>query len=385
MGKILVTAGEASGDQHAARVIKYIKKLKPRVKVSGMGSEKLKEAGAEILLDPTTMNSIGLQEAVSNFSVHLEHYRVLKDYISKERPDVMFLVDYSGFNMVMARLGAKLDIPVVNYFPPSAWVWGRWRARWMARTEATIAAVFPMEIDVYRRAGAEVEFVGHPLLDVINRKQEQDVFSRLEISPEKKTIALLPGSRRAEINRLLPSMLEAAVHLKNKNQELQILLPLAENIPEEAVLPLVTDSNVVLKVVRGLTQEALQAADFAIIASGTASLEAAILKTPMLIIYKTSTLTYRLGKRLLNVDFIGLPNLISSREIVPELIQKEVSPAQIFKTVDSYLQKPYLLKNMRHDLEQIARMLGKKGAVERTAHLVLKKGAITGENQGYKD
>ncbi|MFW5985242.1 MAG: lipid-A-disaccharide synthase [Halanaerobiaceae bacterium] len=380
MGKILVTAGEVSGDLHAARVVYYIKKMVPGTEIAGMGSKKLRQAGADILIDPTEINSIGFQEAASNFRTHLDHYKFLKKYVKKEKPDVMFLVDYSGFNMMMARLGKKENIPVVNYFAPTAWIWGRWRARWMARMGATIAAVFPMEIDVYRRAGAEVKFVGHPLLDIVQPSSEKKgLYEYLEVNPDHNLVALLPGSRTAEVDKLLDPMLKAAVRLKKDNDNLEFIIPLADNIAREPIVRQVSEYNLIAKVVKNRTREAVQISDFIVTASGTATLEAAILNTPMLIIYKTSALTYTLGKRLLKQKMIGLPNLISSQEIVPELVQKDVTPENIFRKTNYYLRQPYLLQEMKRNLKQVASMLGKEGAIARTANLVIKKGALSSD------
>ena len=382
MARILVSAGEYSGDIHAAWVIKRIKELVPDVRVSGMGSSRLREAGAKIIIDPTGINSVGLQEAVQNLRTHWEHYRRLKELVEQFSPRVMFLVDYSGFNMMMARLGKKKGIPVVNYFSPSAWIWGQWRARWMARMEATIAAVFPGEIDVYRRAGAEVRFVGHPLLDIVEPVVDEGlVYEELELDPQKPVIALLPGSRRAEVRKLLNPMLEAAARLQQDNKELQFVLPLAEDIGFRQVEKRVSRQKLIARVVKQRTRAVMQISDFIITASGTATLEAAILGTPMLIIYKTGDITYKLGKKLVKKRFIGLPNLVADNDVVPELVQDEVTAAGIFKKANYYLRKPYLLKEMERNLEQMSDILGEKGAIERTAKLVLEKGAIKCEQK----
>jgi lipid-A-disaccharide synthase len=205
MGKIMVVAGEVSGDMHAARVIREIKSLLPEVSFFGMGSDFLRQEDVRILIDPTEVSTIGFLEAFKNLRVHLDNLKTLKKAAKEEKPDVIFLVDNSGFNMMMARAAYKKGIPVVNYFSPSAWVWGRWRARWMARYEATIASVFPMEAKVYREAGAEVVFVGHPLIDMVEVEEDRkEICSELELDPEKEVIGLLPGSRKQEIDSLLP-------------------------------------------------------------------------------------------------------------------------------------------------------------------------------------
>src|SRR5690554_4595658 len=221
---------------HAARIVREIKVLAPRTEIVAVGSDYLKKEGAKIIIDPTKISTIGFSEAFRNLRKHLQNLKCLKSYIKRSRPDVLFLVDNSGFNMLMARLGRKKRIPVINYFSPSAWVWGEWRARWMAHYRATIASVFPMEADVYQRAGARVEFVGHPLLDIIkNEKEAGEIYSRLELRPDRPVIALLPGSRKQEIEKLLPIMLQTAVKLQEEQPGLQFVLPIASGIDSSQI------------------------------------------------------------------------------------------------------------------------------------------------------
>jgi len=334
MGKIFVVAGELSGDMHAARVIREIKKIKPDIKLTGFGSSNLKKQGVKILVDPTTINSIGFSAALKNYKTHLKHLKILKGYIDQDKPDVLFLVDYSGFNMLVAKMAARRGIPVVNYFAPSAWIWGKWRARWMARSGAKIAAVFPMELDVYRRAGADIRYVGHPLLDMINiEDSEVEIYKNLDLDSEKKIIALLPGSRQYEIETLLPPMLKAASRLQEQNRELQFVIPLADNADYDRIMKMICSHKLISRVIANYTRESIYIADLAVVASGTATLEAAILKTPMVIVYKTSWLNYQLGRKLLKKDHIGLPNIIAAREIVPELLQDDLTPEKIFQKV----------------------------------------------------
>lgn len=380
MKKIFVAAGETSGDMHAAKVVNQIKQMAPETEFFGMGSDRLAQEGVNILLDPTGMNSIGFREVIDNFKTHRKNYKLIKKAIKRENPEVMFLVDYSGFNMLLARLGKKENIPVVSYFAPTAWIWGKWRARWMARMKATIAAVFPAEIDVYRRVGAQVKFVGHPLLDMVEPSEEpEQIYNKYDLDPDKPCLALLPGSRQAEVDRLLPDILKAVTRLQQKNEGLQLVLPVADNLSFNSIIERLSKYRVVVRVVKGESRAILQISDFAITASGTVTLEAAILNTPMLITYQTDKLTYFLGRKLLRKSHIGLPNLLSSREIVPELVQEDVTPEKIFQTVHSHLQKPYLRKEIKRNLERVTDMLGKKGAIKRTAKLVMEKGEISSE------
>ncbi|MFW6308969.1 MAG: lipid-A-disaccharide synthase [bacterium] len=377
MGKVVVIAGEVSGDMHAARVIREIKRLAPATEISGMGSSCLQQEGVNVIIDPTQINVIGFLEALKNIKVHLSHLRTMEEHIEKEKPDVLFLVDYSGFNMFMARMAKKKGIPAVSFFPPSAWVWGRWRAKWMSRTGVKIAAAFPRERNVYLEAGASVEFVGHPLLDMVEVTEDNTtIYKKLAVDPKKPVIALLPGSRNSEIESLLPEMLQAAEKIQKEREEAQFILPLAEGIDKSEIIKELSKYNLVIKVVKNYTYPVMKTADFLITASGTATLEAAILKTPMIIIYKTSNFSYQLGKRLLKVDNIGMPNIIANNKVVPELLQQQVTAEKIYEEALNFLNRPYLISGMVKKLERIKDMLGEEGATTRTAELVLKEGDL---------
>ncbi|HLV08970.1 MAG TPA: lipid-A-disaccharide synthase, partial [Halanaerobiales bacterium] len=351
MGKVLVVTGEVSGDMHAARVVREIKALAPRTEIDAVGSDYLKKEGAKIIIDPTKISTIGFSEAFKNLRKHLQNLKYLKGYIKKSRPDVLFLVDNSGFNMLMARLGRKKRIPVVNYFSPSAWVWGEWRARWMAHYRAAIASVFPMEADVYQKAGARVEFVGHPLLDIIkNEKEIAEIYSRLELQSDRPVIALLPGSREQEIDRLLPAMLQTAVKLQEEQPGLQFVLPVASGIDSSQISKIASRYKIILKLVENSAREVMKVSELLLTASGTATLEAAIIGTPMIIAYQVNPLSYRLGKRLLKQEFIGLPNIIAGREIVPELVQDRANLEEMYRTARRLLSETGALKEIRKEL-----------------------------------
>ncbi len=377
MGKIMVVAGEVSGDMHAAKIVKDIKKLSPGVEVIAMGSKQLQEQGAKIILDPTEISSIGFLEAIKDIKLHFQHLNLVKKTIDQENPDVLFLVDYSGFNMMVARIAKKKGIPAVNYFPPTAWIWGKWRARWMARNNVTIAAVFPPERNIYVRAGADVKFVGHPLLDIVEvKKSKEEIYNKLELDPEKKIIGLMPGSRKEELNRHLPEMLKAAARLQAEDYTFQFVLPLAADFEASKVSDISSKYKIILKIVRNYSYQVMKIADLVVTASGTATLEATIMGTPMIIIYKTSKFTYRLGKLLMDVDHIGMPNILAGRKIVPELIQEEADSDRVYSAIKNLIYKPYLLKNTKENLLRVKEMLGKKGAVTRTAKLILKEGDL---------
>ncbi len=373
----MVVAGEVSGDMHASRVIREIKNLSPDIDFFGMGSDSLRAEGVRILIDPMEVSTIGFFEAFKNLKTHLSNLKILKKAIDRENPNLIFLVDNSGFNMMMARAAYKKGVPVVNYFSPSAWVWGQWRAKWMARYKATIASVFPMEAKVYQEAGAAVVFVGHPLVDIVKiPQQSEDIYSELELDTEKKILALLPGSRRQEIDKLLPEMLKTAEKIQKIRKDYQFILPLAKGVDKNKISQMAANYNLIIKLVENKTYQVIKVADLIIAASGTVTLEAAIIGTPMVIIYKVGNLSYYLAKKLVKLDYIGLPNIITEQEIVPELVQGKANSDHLYTTVMSLLRKPYNLNTMRKELKYVKDKLGSSGAVRRTAELVLRKSGL---------
>ena len=377
MGKIMVVCGETSGDIHAARVVREMKKLNSNIKFTAMGSKALEKEGAEILIDPLELSSIGFLESLKNLKEHLAHIRLLKKHMRENRPDILFLVDYSGFNMLMARIGKKMGIPVVDYFPPTAWIWGEWRAKWMARYEAVIAATLPMESEIYKRAGAEVEFVGHPLLDIVGtKKKAEEIYNEFQISNNHKVIALMPGSRKSEIDRLAPVIFEVAEKLQKDNPNYQFILPLAPGIDKDYIADIASNYNLILKIVRDSSYEIMKIADFLLTASGTATLEALIMETPMIVLYETGWSTYKIGKKIMKTDYIAMPNIIAGTEIVPEFVQDEIDVDNIYDETKYFLNKDYLLADKKKKLKIIKDKLGEKGAVRKTAELVLEVGGL---------
>ncbi|MFW6274118.1 MAG: lipid-A-disaccharide synthase, partial [Halanaerobium sp.] len=281
MLKIMVSAGEVSGDMHAAAVLKKVKEKHSEVEIFGMGSTALEEMGAEILIDPTDISTIGYIEALKNLKEHFKHLKKMKTLLKERQPDLVFLVDYSAFNMKLAKACGQAGIKAVNYFPPSAWVYNKGRAKKMASYGTKIAAVFPMEKEVYQQAGADVSFVGHPLLDLVELKaKKEELRKEFKVRAEQRVIGLFPGSRRGEIESLLPEMLQAAAELKAENQELKFLLSAADGIDRAYLQSFVEQSPAEAEIIAESNYKIMKTAEFIITASGTTSLEAAILNTP---------------------------------------------------------------------------------------------------------
>mgnify|MGYP006272688191 CR=1 FL=1 len=380
MSQILVVAGEASGDMHAAKVIRRMQELNPELDFFGMGGQQMAEVGVDIIYDPTDLSVIGFWESIKHLGLMYKVLNKLEAAAKEREPDAAFLVDFSGFNMKMAKRTAKLEIPTVNYFAPSAWVWGTWRAKKMAQYGVKIASVFPMEREVYQEVGADVEFVGHPLVDMVETELAPAEFqSKFNINSNQTIIGLLPGSRKQEIDSLLEPMLQAADLIADKYDKAQFLLPVAETISKSEIAAQINKYDLEVTLIDEHSYEVMETSDLLLSTSGTATLEAAFFNTPMVIIYKTSWLSYILGQVLVKIPHVGLPNIIAEEEIVPELLQGEVSGQKIAKNALDILDSPSKQQLIEQKLEKVETKLGASGAVNRVAQLVLTTGGIAYE------
>lgn len=373
----MVSAGEISGDMHAAAVLKKLRAKEPELEIFGMGGPQLKAMGAEILIDPTAISTIGYLEAFKNLKEHFAHLKKMKNLIKLRKPDLVFLVDYSAFNMRLAKACRELGVKAVNYFPPSAWLYNRRRAKKMAAYGTKIAAVFPMEKEVYQEAGAEVSFVGHPLLDLVKVESETaELKAKYQLKEKEQVISLFPGSRKGEIDSLLTKMLEAAAILKQKKSKLKIFLAAAAGIEIDYLLSFVRQSQVEVEIVESANYELMQIADFIITASGTTTLEAAILQTPQLVCYQAAWSSYFLAKYIFKIEFVALPNIIYGSQIVPELLQNDFETAELVEIALDWLNNQHKLNKIEAELQTVREKLGGGGAVNRTADLLLQEGGL---------
>jgi len=375
--KIMVSAGEISGDMHAAAVLKKVKGKYPEVEIFGMGSTALKEMGAEILIDPTEISTIGYIEALKNLRQHFKHLSKMKELLRERKPDLVFLVDYSAFNMKLAKACSQAGVKAVNYFPPSAWVYNKKRAAKMASYGTKIAAVFPMEREVYAEVGADVSFVGHPLLDMVSVEAEpEELRKEFKLSDSERLIGLFPGSRRGEIESLLPEMLKAASELKKEKDDLKFLVSAADGIKEEYLQSFVDQSQIKAQIIGESNYKIMKAAEFIITASGTTALESAILNTPQIICYQAAWTSYFLAKYVFKIEFVGLPNIIYGSQIVPELLQNDFEAAKIVEIALEWLNDQNQLNKIKNKLQIVREKLGGGGAVNKTAELLLKEGGL---------
>lgn len=373
--KIMLVVGEASADLHTSQVAVKIKELVPQVEMFGMGGDLLAAAGVNLEYNIADSAVMGIGEVISSIPSFWEKFIRLKQLIRTRRPDVLLLADFPDFNMPLASYAHKLNVPVVYYIPPKAWAWRSYRAKQIAKTTTVVASIFPFEAEFYRNAGANVVYVGHPLLDFAKSELGQEkAKERFQLEPHDFVFGLMPGSRQKEVQRLLPVMLHAAELIREVIPACQFLLPLAPTIPPSELPEMPS-----VKVISGDVYNVMRACDLMIIASGTATLEAALMMTPMIIIYKVSLSTWIVANLLVNLTHSGLPNIIAGREIAPELLQAEANPELVSNIALKLLRNPKLREKQQAELAQIAERLsvvreenaGAENAAERTAQLVL--------------
>lgn len=292
--------------------------------------------------------------------------------MDERKPDCLLVVDYPGFNMKLAKLAHDKGIPVVSYIAPSAWAWNKGRAKNVAKIVDKVACIFPFEYDVYKEAGAPVEFVGHPLLDIVHpemEKQEAEAWAGKK--PGHKLILLMPGSRLMEIEKNLSTMLAAAKLLKEQMPEVDFVMPRAGTIPKELLEQRIKESGLEVRITEGHNYDLFSVADLALATSGTVTLEAALCGLGSVILYKTSALTYFIAKLVVNIPDIGLPNIVAGKHILPELLQDDFTPEKVAAAAKELLE-PERNEQMKRDLAYVKERLGKPGAVGRVAELVLR-------------
>lgn len=371
--KIMMIAGEASGDLHGSSLALALKEFEPGVKLIGMGGEKMVGAGLQSFQDIRELSVIGFLEVLSSLNKFRAAFRLLVKKLDDEKPDAVILIDYPEFNLRFAKEAKARGIPVVYYISPQIWAWRKGRIGTVRESVDKMIVVLGFEKDFYAKEGVEVEFVGHPLLDSVRPVFDKNEFLRKNgLDPAFKTIALLPGSRLTEIERNLPVMLKAAKRIKDRFGNTQFIMAKPPEIEKAVYEKLFRISPVKPAVVEGYPYDCINAAELAIVASGTATIETAILERPMLIIYRVSFLTWLIGKMLVKIPFIGLVNIIAGKQIVPELIQFDATPSKIASEASLLLSSPEKMEAMRLKLSAMKVKLGEAGASKRAAEIILK-------------
>jgi lipid-A-disaccharide synthase len=372
----MIVTGEASGDLHGANLVKAMLRREPNITFSGMGGEELGAAGADLLFDAKKVSVMGIVEVLAHLPDIWQAQKILKRHLASARPDLLIIIDLPDFNLLLAKSAKKLGIPVFYYISPQVWAWRSGRVRTIAARVDTVGVILPFEEKYFCERGVEAHYVGHPLLDTVAVTESRTVFlNRHGIDPERTCIGILPGSRSREISSLLPIFLEAALNLQKKSPEpLAFLIPLASTISEQQLFHEGLERYKKLldiRIIKGERYNLMAACSAVVAASGTVTLELALLRVPMIVTYKFSSLTYHLGKLLIKLKHFSLVNLIAEREIVPELLQKQVCPETIARMLYELTYDEDIRGEMQKGLMEVCERLGSRGASERAAALAL--------------
>ena len=371
--KIFIIAGEPSGDLHAANLVKALKSLDSALDFIGVGGNLMQEAGVKIYYDIKEISALGLFNILMKLPKFFKLKKIILKKIDLEKPKCIILVDFSGFNL---RLAKKINkrIPIIYYISPQVWASRRGRIKTIKKYISKLICILKFEEEFYQRYGLKVDFVGHPLVDIVYPKIEKEAFLKENgISSNKTTILLLPGSRKSEIKHILPIMLKVSKLLKEKIKEIQFIITkpkdIEERIYQQQILKYKNDLD--LKIITNRTYDCLNVSDFCLVASGTATLETALMQKPFVIIYKTNLLNYLLYRPQIKVPYIGMVNILANKMIIPEFIQFRASPKKIAQKIIEILKNPLEIERIKNDLLFIKSSLGEKGASYRAAKIIL--------------
>ncbi|MFN0062914.1 MAG: lipid-A-disaccharide synthase [Myxococcaceae bacterium] len=370
--QLLVVAGEASGDQHAAAVLRAVSAAVPDLKCFGMGGEQLRAAGQEQLFGAEEISVMGISEVLPKLPRILKIFGALTAAAEKRRPDAALLVDVPDFNLRLARRLRRLGIPVIYFISPMLWAWRSGRVRAIARDVSKMLCILPFEEAFYREHGVSARYVGNPLLDHLPQPGPAASFrSKLGLDPHRPTVALLPGSRASEIARILPVLAESAAKLQALRPTLQCVVPLAPLVSDEEVRQVFRAHRVEPILVRGQAADAVGASDAAVVASGTAALEAGLMQRPLVVVYRVSPMTYWVGRAMLRVSHVSLVNLLAERAVVPELLQDDMTPERIVDEIQRVWDAGPARDAQLAGMREVRERLGEPGATARAAAEVL--------------
>jgi lipid-A-disaccharide synthase len=375
--KLMISAAEVSGDVHGAALALELKKARPDIHLFGMGGEKMAAAGVNVRLDITDKSTIGVIEPLKFIPSHIRSLKFLVQLMKDERPDALIVIDAQGFHMPLVKEAKKLNIRTIYYIAPQEWLWGTERGvKSVAKAVDLIVAVFQKEFEAYKKAGANVVYFGHPVLDIAKPSQTKERLKLASyVEADAPFVGLFPGSRRQEIERLLPVMLDAIKLIRVKFGKINPLLGLSSSKFRDKVEQMVERSNVNLSIVEGGTYDTLSAADVSIAASGTILLEAAVLDAPIIMTYKLSPLSYFIGKRILKIDrklpYYSMPNIMAGERIIPEFVMADANAENIANEVVSLLADRSKIEKMKRAFARVKALLGEPGVVTRAARGIL--------------
>lgn len=374
MSKIFIIACEASGDKHGADLVHSIQRIDPTIQFEGLGGAEMKRAGVKLLEEMTRISVLGLGDVLRKYFQFRKIFYKALGHLKRTKPDLLILIDSPAFNLRFAkRVGHR--IPVVYYIAPQIWAWGRRRIHTIRKVVDHMVVILPFEEEIYRDEKIPCTFVGHPLLDQVKpSKPRLELRSEFGLKPSEKMIALLPGSREPEVRRILPIMLESARLLTKEIPALKFFMIETPHVSSRLYEEILRGfPDLPLKKTQERLYDTVHAADFALVASGTATLETALLGTPFFLLYKASASTFFLGRRLVRIPYIGLVNVLAGRFVVPEFIQHLASPERIAHETKVLLENDSLREKLKDEIREVCQRLGEPGASDRAARLILQK------------
>ena len=376
---ILIIAGELSGDVQGGKLVAAIKKISPDVSITGIGGDNMKDAGMELLRHIREMSFLGFSEVIKHLPLIRQIMNELTEWIETNRPETVVLIDYPGFNLRLAKKAKKLGCRVVYYISPQIWAWGAGRIKKISRLVDHMIVVFPFEEKIYRSAGIKVDFVGHPILEGLKSELSRDeFFEKHGLKSDKSLVGLLPGSRIQEVEKLYLPMIEAAELMKKELPALQTVTGVSPTLNEKMYSIIETGKDLEHS---KAVYDVMQHSDLLFVASGTATLESACLGTPMIIVYKVSPVSWFLGKMLVKLKNIGLVNIVAGEQIVPEILQSEVTATRLASKGLSLLGDKTLMEDTRKRLVMVKESLGKTGASQRAAELIVNRTSSKDNNK----
>lgn len=375
---VLVIAGEASGDLHGASLVRELKKLDSSLKIFGIGGDKMKAEGMELIYHIDKMAFLGFVEVIKHLPFIKKVQRDILDEVRARNVKEVVLIDYPGFNLSIAQklkdlksaTAEKLDFELIYYITPQVWAWGKGRVNKIRDLFRKVLVVFPFEEKFFRSKNVSVEFVGHPLIQEINGydfESRNQLDKKFDLDPAKEILLILPGSRKQEVKSIFPETIEAASKLANE-LDLQIVVACSSNLDEKVFYELTDQKN--FKVIKDYTYDLLKHSKFGIVKSGTSTLEAGLMELPIVIVYKTSWLTYTIGKSLVKIKNIGMANIVLEEQVVPELIQNDANAENIYIIAKNILLDEELMNQIKIKLRRIKEVLGEKNAPENAAKVI---------------
>jgi lipid-A-disaccharide synthase len=371
--QIMLVAGEASGDMHGARLVRALRQMAPDLRFTGMGGSHLRESGVRILVDSDRLAVMGLVEVVTHWGEIHQALRTLQAHIRSEPPALLILVDYVEFNLKLAKAAKVAGVKVLFYVSPQVWAWRSHRVKKIGERVDHMAVLFPFEVGFYERAGIPVTYVGHPLAKEVHPSMPRaKAIEAFGLDPAQRHVGLFPGSRPAELKRLLPVLLGTAALLRRRHPDLQFVLPVASTLPEAAIRAQVQEADVPITVIGpGRIYDVINVCDSIVTASGTATLEIALMETPMVILYKLAPLTFAIVRHLVHLDHIGLANIVAGEQVVQEFIQHRARPQLVAAEIERLLTDQSYAARVRKGLVRVKERIGSEDGSLNTARLAL--------------